>query len=252
MDKINKKNKEEFSSEKKIFNLNCWLLPTPFSPKNKERINGILDLIKSENPDIITLQEVWLKKYARDFEENLSEYKFFYSKSEIFNKSGLLTGVKRSVISFYQDYFPITKNHSRREKIGLKGFQALEISKNVFVINTQLYAPENSHEKSIAVSQFKQIEKFSEGKKVILSGDLNLDEDVFLRVNKTFYYKSPLGFTIANKNPYCNIRLNALHDADRTIDYIVSNDKKMFPNVKIFNPVNLSDHYPMKGLFRIS
>jgi len=45
----------------KILSLNCWLLPPPFSSENKNRLSRIVNLIKKHNPDVIALQEVWLK-----------------------------------------------------------------------------------------------------------------------------------------------------------------------------------------------
>jgi exonuclease III len=235
--------------ELKIFNLNCWLLPVPFSSENKKRIKGIMEFIKKQNPDIMTLQEVWLKKDVRNFKKIFPNYKFFHSNSKLFNKSGLLFGIKWNPKSFSQSYFKITSTHSKRERIGLKGYQVVEISPGVFVINTQLYAPEAPNEMKITLLQFEEIQRITLGRKAILSGDLNLEEDEFLNSNRVFYYKSPLGFTIARKNKYCHAVFNKFSHADKTIDYIVSNDKSLAVNPKIFNPVTVSDHYPLSGTF---
>ncbi|MBS3084545.1 endonuclease/exonuclease/phosphatase family protein [Candidatus Pacearchaeota archaeon] len=235
--------------EVKIFNLNCWLLPSPFSAENEKRLYRIISLIKKYSPDIITLQEVWLKKYVRKLKREFPDYHFFSLKSSLFNKSGLVSGFKMKPLSFSGEYFPLTKIHNLREKIALKGYQASEISPGVFIINTQLYTPEKPSDLKITLSQFKKIEAFSSGKKVIISGDLNIEEDEFLRANKTFFYKSPLGFTVARKNYYCNSRVNQIPRSDKTIDYIISNEKSIAPKTKIFNPVTVSDHYPMFGIF---
>jgi len=103
----------------------------------------------------------------------------------------------------------------------------------------------------ITVSHFREIEKASSGKRVILSGDLNLEEYEFSKINKTFYYKSPLNFTIAKKNPYCYSRFNKPNDANKIIDYVISNEKNIPVEFKVYNPVAFSDHYSLKGTFEI-
>ena len=235
----------------KLFNLNCWLLPSPFSIDNKKRLANIISFIKKQNPDIITLQEVWMKKYVKKIKRELPQYKFFSYSSKLYNKSGLLFGIKWKPLFGYQKIFPITNLHSKREKIGSKGYQLFEVSPGVFVMNTQLYAPEKSYQMKITVSHFREIEKASSGKRVILSGDLNLEEYEFSKINKTFYYKSPLNFTIAKKNPYCHSRFNKLNDANKIIDYVVSNEKNIPVESKVYNPVTFSDHYSLKGTFEI-
>ena len=237
--------------ELKIFNLNCWLLPPPFSSENGTRLRRIIDFIKKQNPDILTLQEVWLKKDVRKFKKNFPDYKFFHSNSRFFNKSGLLFGVKWVPKSFFQSYFDKTSIHSKRERIGSKGYQLVEVSSGTFIINTQLYAPETSKEMRITLSQFDEIQRITLGKKAILSGDLNLEEDEFLNSNRVFYYRSPLGFTISKKNKYCHEMFNKFSHTDKTIDYIVSNERLLNVDSKIFNPVTVSDHYPMSGSFEV-
>ncbi len=237
--------------ELKIFNLNCWLLPPPFSAENNERIRKIINLIKKHNPDIITLQEVWLKKYAKKIRNGLEGYLFFQSRSNIFNKSGLLFGTKLKPISFTEDYFPVEKIHSIHEKIGKKGYQIAEIRPGFYVMNTQLYAPEKKGEIEISISQFRILEKISRDKRTILSGDLNIHDNLFVKMNKAFKY-TPIGkFTVSLKNKYANMRFNRPHHANKTIDYIIGTKKMHHVKTKVVNPIQVSDHYAMIGKFKI-
>jgi endonuclease/exonuclease/phosphatase (EEP) superfamily protein YafD len=162
-----------------------------------------------------------------------------------------LTGTRIKPISIERNFFEISGNHNWKEKLAVKGFQALQVFPDFFVVNTQVYAPEKLSEIKIASLQFKKIQEFSLGKKVVLSGDLNLDEHDFLNLNETFFYKSPLVYTVAKKNKYADSRFNLSHHADKIIDYIVSNKKKMKVETHVMNPVEVSDHYPLIGKFKI-
>jgi endonuclease/exonuclease/phosphatase family metal-dependent hydrolase len=234
----------------KIFNLNCWLLPPPFSSENKKRIKKIISLVKRHNPDIITLQEVWLKKYVQKIKNGLEEYTFFHSDSKVFNKSGLLFGTKEKLKHFSSGHFPIKKIHSVHEKIGKKGYQIAEIKPNFHIVNTQLYAPERKGEISITLSQFRRIESLVKGKRVVLSGDLNIHDDEFIRINNEFKYK-PLGkFTVAIKNKYANMRFNRPHHANKTIDYIIGTKNAPKVKTELINPTEVSDHYAMIGVVK--
>ncbi|MDP3966469.1 MAG: hypothetical protein Q8Q04_02980 [archaeon] len=235
----------------KIFNLNCWLLPPPISVENKKRLSKIISLIKREDPDIITLQEVWLKKYVRKIKRELPGYFFLSLKSPLFNKSGLLFGSKFKPLSFAQEYFPFTGGHSIREKIGSKGYQLAEVFPDIYVLNTQLYAPEKKSEMKITVSELMEIQKVALGKKVILSGDLNLEEKIFFKVNTSFDYNSLGKFTVAIKNKYTGKMFNKFHEHDKTIDYIIKTENAPVLRVDIVNPVEVSDHYAMIGKFKI-
>ncbi|MCR4327463.1 MAG: endonuclease/exonuclease/phosphatase family protein [Nanoarchaeota archaeon] len=236
--------------EIKIFNLNCWLLPFPISVENKKRIEKIISLLKKIDPDVITFQEVWLKKYVKKIKNELPQYHFLNLKTPLFNKSGLLFGSKFKPLSFKGEFFPTGKSHNLREKIGLKGYQMVEILPELYVLNTQLYAPEKKSEIKITLSQLNHIEKVIGGKKVILSGDLNLDEEIFLKLNKTFNY-SPLGkFTLSNKNKYTKKALNRFYQHNRTIDYIMGTKVAPKLEVNMVNPVEVSDHYAMVGKFK--
>lgn len=235
----------------KILDLNCWLLPPPFSSENGERLEKIVNLIKKHDPDAITLQEVWLKKYEKEVRNELPEYNFFSSGSRIFNRSGLLMGLKDEPLSFSMHYFPTGQDHSFHERLGKKGFQIAQIQPGFYLVNTQLYAPEKKGDEKITLSQFRTIESMIKDKKAILSGDLNLHDRNFPEINESFSYDPPGKFTVAAKNRYANMKFNLPHHADHTVDYIVGTQSTPEVQTRVVNPVQVSDHYALIGIAKI-
>ena len=190
----------------KLFNLNCWLLPAPFSVDNTKRLRQIISFIKKFEPDIITLQEVWLQKYVKILINKLPEYKI-YSSAAIFNRGGLVTGLKILHLSCKKETFPITIKHNPIERLAKKGYHIITLANNVQIINTQLYMS-NSAERYITKAQFYELQKQSENKRVILCGDLGIDDKEFMLTNGVFVYH-PLNInTSSKKNKYHRMRFN--------------------------------------------
>jgi len=226
----------------KIFILNCWLLPPPFSKANQDRLKQIIYLIKQHKPDIIALQEVWLNKYVSKIKNSLTDYNFVTSNSHFYNKSGLVTGLKSKDFSFQYSFFPVTKKHNLREKFAKKGYHLIELDNNLFFVNTHLYAPQNQNEKKIADSQFKLIQKLMRDKKGFVVGDLNIDENRITKLNKIFEYDKSYGHTVAGSNPLTKIRFNK-YSEDKKIDYILQTKTKMAIKSKCIDKPIVSDHF---------
>jgi endonuclease/exonuclease/phosphatase family metal-dependent hydrolase len=231
----------------KIFCLNCWLAPFPISVRNNKRLVKIISLIKKHSPDIIALQEVWLKKYVRVIERKLPDYHFIKSDSGMFNRGGLVTGLKKPK-SYDIRSFPITKRHNILERLGSKGFHIIELYPNVYIINTHLY----SSDKEITGSQFQNIQKFSKSKNCILIGDLNLERKNLAKINTIFtldksdYLTAPYNrahsYFLFNRNPGVDIR----------IDYILkTKNSKMQVSTQCLGSPIVSDHRIILGNVKI-
>ncbi len=220
----------------KIFNLNCWLLPG-ISKHNNKRLKLIIKTIKKIDPDIVALQEVWLNKHVKIIESELKEYSFIKSKSRVFNKTGLLTGVKIKKQKHKIKSFPITNKHSFIERIAKKGFHIIQISQNLFFVNTQLYAPTNIKEKSITFEQFNCIQKEIMDKKIILVGDLNIIKKDLIKLNKIFNCDCDDENTLSINNPY-------VVESNKKVDYVLltKNNNLNISTKTLTNPI-LSDHY---------
>ena len=227
----------------KIFSLNCWLLPPPFSNKNKTRLRRIINLIKQYKPDIIALQEVWLKKYVLKIKNSLRDYEFIVSKSHFYNRSGLITGLNSKKFSFQHGVFPVTRRHSLLEKSAKKGYHLVKLDNNIFIVNTHLYAPTDQNEKKITESQFELIEKLMRDKKGFVIGDLNIDEDRITKLNQMFDYDKSYGFTVASSNPLTKIKFNKYGEKDKKIDYVLKTEIKMSIKSKCMDKPIVSDHF---------
>jgi exonuclease III len=232
----------------KIFNLNCWLLPPPLSTDNNKRLSQIISLIKNTQPNIISLQEVWLNKYVKRFQNELKNYSFITCKNSLYNKSGLVTGLLKNQ-SFKKQFFPITSQHNLIERIAQKGFHEIKLSKNISFINTHLYAPINTKEKIITKSQLSLLQKLIKSKKYILSGDLNLNNKELSLETKKF--KPIKKFKNIYKNPYQKMNFNKKFNYDNS-DYILKTSTIKIPiKIKYLRSPLLSDHLVLIGKITI-
>ena len=112
------------------------------------------------------------------------------------------------------------------------------------IINAQLYMS-NSVERYITKAQFYELQKQSENKRVILCGDLGIDDKEFMLTNGVFVYH-PLNInTSSKKNKYHRMRFNKFIGRDHVVDYILHTKNLPAPTIKILETELLSDHYPM-------
>ncbi len=226
-------------------------MPKPLSIKEKQRLSQIISVIRENNPDVIALQEVWLSKYAKEIERQLKEYTFTMSGSFFYNKSGLVTGVKKSN-DIEINYFPFTKKHSLVERVARKGYHSVKLSNDLFFVNTHLYTQTNDAEKAITASQFRLIQKLMPTKQVIVAGDLNLNERELNKFNIRFDYDTSYGLTISSSNYLTQARCNKFLKQDLKIDYLLATKEKTASLVTkcITKPI-VSDHYMLLSSIKI-
>lgn len=234
--------------EFKIFSLNCWLLPPPFSKDNKKRLSKIISIIKKYHPDIIAFQEVWLKKYVKKIENSLPEYFFIKSNSFFYNKGGLVTGLRIGKNSFERGFFPFTEGHSFLEKVASKGYHLVRLSDNLFFTNTHLYAPTNDMEKYIPKLQFNFIQKLMHSKKGLLAGDLNLDGVELNELNRLFDHNISQNLILSSSNPMKEIK-----SANKKIDYILkTKESNISISTECMKYPIVSDHFINTAVIKIS
>lgn len=228
----------------KIFNLNCWLLPFFFSINNKKRLGKIIALIKKINPDIITLQEVWLSIYVAELQKMLSDYTFTSSNPSFFNRAGLVIGVKRNMPVTNHPFIP-TKEYSLVEKWGGKGYQILHLPENILLLNTHLYASTKVAEENIAKIQFGLLSSVIGIERGILVGDLNIEQNDFLKINNIFQYTPSPDYTLVKTNMYANVGRNNT-PYSKKIDYVLGSSG-LYVTEEIISDDTLSDHFPIIG-----
>ncbi|MBN1331395.1 endonuclease/exonuclease/phosphatase family protein [Candidatus Dojkabacteria bacterium] len=239
--------------ELKIFSLNCWLLPPPFSINNQKRLNNIVSTIKVCRPDIIALQEIWLNRYIKEIEERLQGYSFVKSNSSIINKSGLLTGIRKEAADFEVNYFPQHSEYGLFEKIARKGYHTIKLNEDLSFINTHLYCSRAMTGELIKKTQFKFLQKLFPTQKVILGGDLNINEKLLAKLNTRFVYDKSQGSTVSYTNALTRARFNRFGVPDHKVDYIlISKDTGASITTRyIKNPI-VSDHYMLLSDVKIT
>lgn len=241
---------EAFMGHLSILNLNCWLLPPPLSIKNSERLHELIIFIKEHEPDIVTLQEVWLQSYVRRLRKELSLYSVIPSSPGIFNRSGLVTLTKTTPLQVRQNTFPTKKGYSMLEKLIRKGFQEIILQhgeETILLVNSHLYTPEKSNEKNIPIFQFKDlIQRYTDKKNVILIGDFNMTKNNILKLNTTFQLIECFDTIQLPKNCYQRSRFNKQFIYGDNVDHcLINNASFTCDQFQLVGTPIVSDHFIM-------
>ena len=201
-----------------------------------KRIKPIVKKINSLNLDIICLQEVFIKKDAKELEYLLKKscYKYFYhvknlfvaSKYKIFNKSYKIFKEQGRLFSY-----------SFLDVLYQKAFQYFLLKKEkIIVINTHLLSgagKQKRHYKNVRESQVLEILKHvKKKKKVIFLGDFN-----FLKNSEAYKLIKEEGFIDKSKN----ITKPTFPEKRIKIDYVFVKGIKD-GKVKLVKMGSLSDH----------
>lgn len=234
-----------------IFNLNCWLFPVPLSADCDARVSSILEMIRENNPDIITLQEVWSNKYLKILEHDLPDYFSISSKTPIYNQSGLVIFSKQKSIYSKVNFFKLSLRQNFTEWFLRKGYikTLVEFNDKKFtIINTHLYAPFSKSAINIPAEQLNLVVGLTSEDNIILCGDFNLDEEQTRKiVGRDFFRMCDSEPTSDTQNPYSYKRFNKyMAHESKKIDYLLFKRSLAgkFKYNMIKNPF-VSDHYPM-------
>ncbi len=235
-----------------IFNLNCWLFPTPLSTDCYLRLSHIVEMIKTRDPDIITLQEVWSNKYISYLKEKLSGYFFIYAQTTFYNQSGLVTILRQEPKDYKVNFFKLSPHHNFTEFFLHKGYITTDIElngENWTVTNTHLYAAFTKKTEVIIENQFKELVSKMPNSKVVICGDLNLSEDKIQELGgeKLKRFCDSQNTSDIN-NPYAHARFNSwiIGNKSKKIDYMLyKNSTVIDSQYEIIKTPFVSDHYPM-------
>jgi endonuclease/exonuclease/phosphatase family metal-dependent hydrolase len=237
--------------ELKILDLNMWLLPAPIASDQKKRLQRFIKLVKRLNPDIITLQEVWLRGYIKFIRKNLPGYHLRCPSKGFFNKSGLVTLSKKKPAGFSFQKYAKQKGQSRLEKLATKGYLTIKIhfAKRWFnLVNTHLHSQAPKSKKRITERQFETLMILTQKGDWIVCGDFNLDEARLSQLNHGHFSYHPVKtFTVSAANKYTKSRMNRFGKRNRKLDYTLVRTEPA--NIKIITRVIqkplISDHYAL-------
>ena len=235
-----------------ILNLNCWLFPPPLSSDCEARLTNIIKIINEHGPDIITLQEIWSNKHLRYLKDELSDYTALSSGSMIYNRSGLVTFTKPRPASSKIGFFKLSIKHNPTEWFLHRGYIKVDLKLNnhdFSIINTHLYAPFSTRAKAITEHQFEElIKNIPSSGSVLISGDLNIDEQKFAKMNQDKFLRLCDSQPPSDaKNPYSYGRFNRLMSHEnKKIDYMLFRGKILPKSeYQLIQAPFVSDHYPM-------
>ena len=177
----------------KILTWNVWDTPFWISTERHERMHRLGGFLKTQDPDIICLQESFDTKhrdmiyealgkdaYHATDQDDLMRRVFMVARMDttgglvIFSKFP----IKNAVFTPFKN--PILS--SIQERVGRKGYLTAEIETPngpLLVINTHLYSLRSVHASGIRIYQLKQIFKATKSKREkmtsVLAGDMNED-----------------------------------------------------------------------------
>ena len=197
----------------------------------RSRLNGIVDQIKKEDPDVLVLQEIYDTALAEALIENLkTDYAHFFIHlgPNLFGSVGGGMVLSKCALHRFSNHSFGNNGWSLN-----RGFAVLEIKKKpqdslpfVRIIGTHLIHGDHSEDQCHRKAQLEQIKNFLAKQSValptILCGDLNIDRDKEEGKTLSFYlYPGYQG-----KEPTCTNRLVAQWNNraksvwGETIDYI--------------------------------
>lgn len=170
-----------------IICLNCFGIPVSFN--RKLRFGNIADKILETDPDLVLLQEVWMKSDRNILDKKLSKKYFSYPKTtKSFSSGGLMTFSKNIDLENFE--FHKFKNQppitliTIPDRIGGKGFQTFRIhlgNKEIQIINAHLFCAYDKRVRFLQIieHQLAEISSYINDTRssLIVAGDLNLTPD---------------------------------------------------------------------------
>ncbi len=241
------------------YNLQSWNVA-------ERRINGIIDLIKRHNPDVICFQEVTIFWYSR-LKKEFKEIYFFTGRDRFYgDKSQIKRDFERNCVAFKKERFkaikcrtywlgPDINNPSRFDGAYFNRIfttailKDLKTRKKIQFISTHFddRFPEIRAKQGVILANYVK----NQNMPLVLAGDFNSEpvenayksvSSVLLDVGKLFKEES-ITYHAYDKYPH------------ERIDYVFINDLvnvKSFKLVKeTYEELPPSDHYPLETILNI-
>lgn len=167
----------ESAHQVSLFNANLWLLPFPFARDHGQRLYDVIAMIDRLNPDIVTLQEVWLYSHIEPLRSSLPEYWMVLPPLDIFNKTGLVIFSRHRPTRVTYGTFGRTWLHNPIEHLAGKGYlrASFDEPQTFDLLCSHAYAPKGKHERAITDNNVLHLCGLMESsaRPIVLAGDLN-------------------------------------------------------------------------------
>ena len=232
----------------RMLDANLWLLPRPWASERQERLECFFAMVASWQPDIVTLQEVWLNPDLGRIRRALPEYWAAGVPPFVFNRGGLVVFSRFPIREARHAFYPLTKQHSFVETLAQKGFLQVDIEvggRLVRVIDTHLYASPSSSSNRFPVWQFEILRRLTAEVELptIVAGDLNIRQDSLFELNAGH-------FTTETMHGPPEERGTTVRQPHRKIDFILGRSPEnvgmLIESRTLRDPV-VSDHIPVLG-----
>ena len=252
----------------RILSWNIKMMPIPYSwfHNSVERTENIIQALKnSKTYDVILFQEAFSEKIQKMIFEGLqSIYPHQIipkDQTKILKTNSGLWIISRNPITLIDE---ISFSHIRGwDKLSSKGAKLYSIIKNeqeFYLINTHLQSDYKKKYSNVRTNQYTEINEnlilphVKQGIPLIMCGDLNISKPSCLR---------PLLKKLKLKNGLLSgkLQFSTMGQYKELLDYILvktetfkfQSVERKIQNISVnlfINPIQLSDHYPIEGIFK--
>ena len=230
---------------------NLMLFPPPFYTDQHEKIEEFARLVRSLNPDIIFLQEIWDNHSLYELIRKFADYHAVLMPSPLFNHAGLLTLSRFKPERSLAWSYPLTLHHNFEELIARKGLLLAEINfagEKIALLNTHLYSAGLGVPFKPSFGQFAILQRHIEllAELTVVGGDLNLQPQELEPLLKDGMQRDD-----------CNLpTAGGPSRRSKKLDYILAKGNKVF-SLQILGsrtewPVFFSDHSPFFAEIRLN
>jgi len=226
----------------KVLSANLLLFPTPFFFNQQQRIEEFTDCVRTLNPDIIFMQEVWDNHSLALLMAAMSDYHAIYSPGIGYNYSGLLTLSRFAPRNAEVRRFAPSLRHSLEEFIAQKSILIVELNAEgqpLYLLNTHLYsaAPYKSYRPNI--EQFRRVTEITRTLpgRIILGGDINLRPEELEKMLPANLQRDD-----------CNLPTAGYPRLSQKLDYIIAGNTSGHTRIagkRVDPPRRFSDHNPI-------
>jgi len=231
---------------------NLWLLPWPFSIDKNKRMQDLIQLIKTHQPDVVHLQEVWLNHDRNKIHKALPEYFVFSAGTWFYNKSGLVTLTKVKPMDSYSFFFKKNRGYNIQERLANKGWLNCLVNlgdHKLNFINLHLYDPQHTENLSIVTDQFNDLIKFCQAGDYFLAGDFNMADYELAKLNNGFFeIEKNKEWTLSEASPYSQTRFNKKGRVNIKADYFLNKSitgRIALAEGLLIKEPPVSNHYPV-------
>ncbi len=252
----------------RILSWNIKMMPIPYNwfHNSVDRTKNIIQALKnSEAYDVILFQEVFSEKIQKMIFEGLQSIYphqiISKDQTKFFKTTSGLWVISRNPITLIDEIsFSHLRGWDRLSSKGAKLYSTIKNGQEFYLINTHMQSDYKTKYNMVRTNQYTEINEnlilphVKQGIPLIMCGDLNISKPACL---------APLLKKLKLENGFLSgkLQFSTIGQYKQLLDYIlVKTETFKFQSVErkiqnmssglFINPAQLSDHYPVEGIFR--